>query len=467
MTVSPHRHRVHPLWWALLMVALIAVFLFVTIGSFAGIFRPYVPVILVSDRAGLVMEANSKVSLRGVEIGRVSQISNGTKGSSLKLEIDRDRIRYIPSNVEAQIKATTVFGTKFVELTDPPNPSPEHLAAGAVLHSSNVSTEVNTVFQDVVDLLDAIDPLKLNSVLTALADGVRGQGERMGQAATDLKEVLEAVNPRSDIIRNDLRSLRNFSDTFDAGAQNIVSILDSASTTSITVAKHSTAVDALLLNAIGFSQVGTNLLTTSGNDFVATVNALEPTTNMLLKYSPEYACTLQGATWYLEHGGYDAWGGRDRQSLQFDFGLSWGADPYVFPENLPIVAAKGGPDGRPGCGSLPDITKNFPVRQLVTNTGWGTGMDIRPNPGIGHPCWADFFPVTRAVPEAPSIRQCLPGPAPGPDTGPGSPPYGAAWYGPDGAPLWPGVVQAPAPGPAMPAPEHSAPNGDQAGEGTP
>lgn len=69
---------------------------------------------------------------------------------------------------------------------------------------------------------------------------------------------------------------------------------------------------------------------------------------------------------------------------------------------------------------MPDATHNFPVRQLVTNTGWGTGLDIRPNPGIGHPCWANYFPVTRAVPEPPSIRQCIPGPAIGPNPAAGS-----------------------------------------------
>ncbi|MCY0610354.1 hypothetical protein OVV29_33010, partial [Klebsiella pneumoniae] len=87
-----------------------------------------------------------------------------------------------------------------------------------------------------------------------------------------------------------------------------------------------------------------------------------------------------------------------------------------------VVAAKGGPGGRPGCGPLPDATHNFPVRQLVTNTGWGTGLDIRPNPGIGHPCWANYFPVTPAVPEPPSIRQCIPGPAIGPNPAAGEQP---------------------------------------------
>ena len=55
--------------------------------------------------------------------------------------------------MEAQISATTAFGTKFVELVYPPNPSAKRLTAGAVLHSKNVSTEINTVFENVVELL--------------------------------------------------------------------------------------------------------------------------------------------------------------------------------------------------------------------------------------------------------------------------------------------------------------------------
>ncbi len=170
-----------------------------------------------------------------------------------------------------------------------------------------------------------------------------------------------------------------------------------------------------------------------------------------MKYSPEYTCWLQGATWFLNNDGYSVWGGADGRSIHLDVALLGGNDPYQYPDNLPIVAAKGGPGGKPGCGSLPDATKNFPVRELVTNTGWGTGVDIRPNPGIGHPCWVDFFPVTRAVPEPPSIRQCIPGPAVGPVPYPGAPPYGAPLYGPGGVPLWPGVPPAaPGPGPAQP-----------------
>lgn len=305
------------------------------------------------------------------------------------------------------------------------------MAAGAVLHSSNVTAEVNTVLKSVADLLEMVDPAKLNAVLTAVADGLRGQGEQIGDAVTDLHQVLLALNERSETVRADWQAMKNFGDTYDAAAPDILTILDAVSTTSETIVNHSDSLDSLLLNTVGLSSAGTSLLAASKDSLVETVNTLEPTTNLLLKYNPVYTCTLQGATWVLDNSMSSVWGA-DGRSLILDVALLLGNDPYKYPENLPVVAAKGGPGGQPGCGSLPGPTKNFPVRQLITDTGWGTGVDIRPNPGIGQPCWADYLPVTRAVPEPPSIRQCIPGPAVGPEPYPGAPPYGAPLYGPGG-----------------------------------
>lgn len=413
--------RLHNAWWTAILLVTIAAFLLVTTGIYNGTFRSYVPVTLTSERSGLVMETGAKVKLRGVEVGRVRAVGGADAGATLELDIYPDQIQFIPANVQAQIQATTAFGAKFVDLVYPADPSPERLAAGAVLRSINVSAEVNTIFENLSEFLKMVDPAKLNAVLSAVAEGVRGRGEQMGQATTDLNVVLTALNERDQAIRQDWRSFKSFNDTYAEVASDIVTILDGASTTSTTVVDHATELDSLLLNTIGMSRAGSELLGSSKDSLVGLVEALQPTTSLLRKYSPVYTCFLQGATWFLDNGGYDAWGGGNGRSIQLDVGLLFGNDAYKYPENLPVIAAKGGPGGRPGCGSLPDATKNFPVRQLITNTGWGTGLDIRPNPGIGHPCWANYLPVTRANPEPPSIRQCLPGPAPGPAPTPSAP----------------------------------------------
>lgn len=452
MESSRSEGRLHPGWWTLILLAVIAGLVFVTSALFSGTFTSRIPVTLTSDRSGLVMDPGAKVKMRGVQVGTVSAITGGNEPVSLKLDIDPDQVKYIPANVGARIEATTAFGAKYVDLLYPPDPSAKRLSAGAVIQSQNVTTEVNTVFQNLVDVLRQIDPAKLNAVLSAFAEGVRGQGPVIGEATTDANQVLTALNARAGNFRTDWRSLKGFSDTYAAAAHNILAALDAAATTSTTITDNAPALDALLTGVIGFSRSGINLIGPNMDNLTHAINVLEPTTRLLMKYNPELTCLLEGGKNVLDDGFLDVTGGANGNSVILDVALLLGKDAYNYPDNLPIVGAKGGPGGKPGCGSLPDVAKNFPVRYLVTNTGWGTGLDERPNPGIGFPGYADYFPATRAVPEPPSIRYPG-GPAPGPIPYPGAPPYGAPMYAPDGTPLYPGEPPAPPPGaPREPGP---------------
>ncbi|HTM85971.1 MAG TPA: MCE family protein [Mycobacterium sp.] len=450
----------HPAWWTLIMIAVLVAVCLVTAGLFAGTFRSYVPVTLTSERTGLVMDSGGKVKMRGVEVGRVSGVESG-RPTSLRLQIYPDQIEHIPANVGAQIRATTVFGAKYIDLIYPANPSARPLTAGSVIASQNVSTEVNTVFENLVDVLDRIDPAKLNGVLSALGEGLRGMGTAMGEAVTDANQVLLELNPRADAVRADWRSLRGFSATYGAAAQDILTVLDAASTTATTVTAQADDLDTLLTSVIGFARSGIDLIGPHRGNLVDAINALEPTTRLLMTYNPSLTCMLVGAKWFLDNGGYAAAGGSNGKSTILDSAVLLGDDAYRYPDNLPINGAKGGPDGKPGCGSLPIVDNNWPQRQLITNTGWGTGLDTRPNPGIGFPGYSNYFPVTRAQPEPPSVRDLGGGPAPGPAAPPGSPPQhipGTPPQNPDIAPV-PGAepFRPPVPAQMQPTPLPPAP----------
>ncbi|WP_167097719.1 MCE family protein [Mycobacterium sp. DL592] len=440
MANSSRREKIDPIWWAPVLILVIAAITTLTALLFSGSLRKTVPLTVVSDRAGLVMEDGAKVKLRGVQIGEVTSIgaehAGGQNLSTLKLKIDPGPFQYLPGNVEAEIKSSTAFGAKYVDLIVPSDGASGHLAPGAVLRSRNVTVEVNTVFENLQSVVRSIDPAKLNSVFTAVADAVRGKGERIGQAITGANTVLLAVNPRMPTVQRDWQLFGQTAQAYSDAAQNILAVLDNFTTTSATITANAGAVDNLLLSAVGFSQSGINTIGANQPNLVRAMNILDPTTALFLKYSPTYTCLFQGAQWFLEHGGRDALGGNGK-SVIMDAALLAGDDPYRYPDNLPIVNAKGGPGGKPSCGSLPDASKNFPVKYLVTDTGFGTGLDVRPNPGIGFPGFANYFPATKGVPEEPRIRYPG-GPAPGPPPPyPGGPAYGAPEFAPDGTPLYP------------------------------
>jgi len=427
---SPRRSGIDPIWYAPVLLVVVVALSVVTALLFSGTLKKSVPVTLISDRSGLVMENGAKVKLRGVEIGQVADIgtendASGGDLATLGLKIDPDPFQMLPSNVEAEIKSSTAFGAKYVDLIVPSDgASAEPLKPGAVVHSRNVTVEVNTVFENLMSVVQAVDPAKLNSVLSAIAEALRGRGETIGRAITGANSVLSAVNPRMGTVRQDWQLFGQTTAAYADAAQDIVSVLDSFSTTSSTLTAHAQALDQLLLSAVGFSQAGINTIGGNQPALVRAMNILDPTTALLMKYSPTFTCLFQGAEWFLEHGGRDALGGNGK-SVIMDAGLLFGDDSYRYPQNLPKTNATGGPGGKPSCGSLPDVSKNFPVKYLVTDTGFGTGLDVRPNPGIGFPGIANYFPVTKAIPEPPRIRYPggpapgpLPGPPPGPPPGP-------------------------------------------------
>jgi phospholipid/cholesterol/gamma-HCH transport system substrate-binding protein len=393
--------KIDPIWWAPTLFILIGSLIAVTAASFSGKFEDSVPLTLVADRAGLVMETGAKVKLRGVQVGRVASIGTDVRAAQLQLKMQPDAFKYLPSNVEAEIKATTAFGSKYVDLIVPDHPSPAGLRPGSVLRSRNVTVEVNTVFENLQSLVHAVDPAKLNSILSAFAESLRGRGLRIGQAITEANNVLLTVNPRMDTIHRDWRLFGKTAAIYSDAAQDILSILDSAATTSATLTDDQRSLDSLLLSAVGLSQAGINVVGRNESNIVRSINVLDPTTALFNKYSPTFTCLFQGAQWYVDHGGRDALGGNG-YSVILDASLLFGDDPYRYPKHLPRVNATGGPGGKPSCGSLPDPSANFPVRALVTDTGWGAGPnEIRTNVGVGNPWWSNYFPTTKNPPEAP------------------------------------------------------------------
>ena len=114
----------------LVIAAVVGAFIYL---QFRGDLTDKTKLTLLSPRAGLVVEPGSKVTYNGVEIGRVAHITmvdeRGTAMAKLTLDVNPRYIQYIPANVEADIRATTVFGNKYISFSSPKNPSPQRISS--------------------------------------------------------------------------------------------------------------------------------------------------------------------------------------------------------------------------------------------------------------------------------------------------------------------------------------------------
>ena len=147
----------------LVVAAVVAAFIYL---QFRGDLTDKTQLTLLSPRAGLVVERGSKVTFNGVEIGRVARIEfvddRGTPKAKLTLDVKPRYISYIPANVVAEIRATTVFGNKYISFSSPENPSAQRISAHDEIDASAVTTEFNALFETVTSIAEQVDPIKVN-----------------------------------------------------------------------------------------------------------------------------------------------------------------------------------------------------------------------------------------------------------------------------------------------------------------
>ncbi|MFN8032638.1 MAG: MCE family protein [Mycobacterium sp.] len=333
-----------------------------------GHFTPKTKLTMVSDRAGLVMDPGSKVTFNGVEIGRVTGVDAFNEGNTtrakLSLEVNPKYIKLVPANAIAEVKATTVFGNKYVAFTSPPDPSKERMSAGQVIDVTHVTTEFNTLFETLTSISEKVDPVKLNLTLSAAAEALNGLGTKFGQAVLNGNAVLDDINPQMPQIRSNIKQLANLADIYTKASPDFWNFLDNAVTTAGTLNRQQRDLDAALLAATGFGNTGADVFEAGAPYFIAGQRDLVPTSRLLDTYSPELFCMIRN---YATSKAKDSAGGNG-YSIDFHIGLVGAPNPYVYPDNLPRVNARGGPGGAPGCWQ--EITPNFwPTPFLVADYG--------------------------------------------------------------------------------------------------
>ncbi|WP_169816083.1 MCE family protein [Nocardia miyunensis] len=352
------------------------------VASFRGDFVATVPATVVSPRSGLIMEVGSKVKLHGVEIGHVDRVGTTGQNATISLALDPSELHKIPSNVVAEIKPTTIFGAKYIELVTPDGPASTSLAAGARIHTRGVTTEINTVFQEIVAVMNRIEPDKLDTTLTAVSEGLHGRGNDLGQTVDQLDDTLTQLNPQLPQLQRDLRGTAAVTRTLGDAGTDLMSILRSTTVTSDSIVEKKDDVAALLVSAIGLGANGNTFLGDNRHGMVDSMRLLTPTTALLAKYSPQFPCMFHlGATdAAIEPSVVDETG----YSASLDVGLLAGDNPYSYPENLPVVAAKGGPRTEPGCYA-PTTWNNYPAPYLRMNTGAPQNGPDSDHPKLGDP----------------------------------------------------------------------------------
>lgn len=358
--------------------------------SYVSVFSSTDKVTVTSPRAGLVMEQDAKVKYRGIQVGKVKSIKYQGDQAKLLLSIDSSAMHQIPSNAAVHIAGNTIFGAKSVEFIPPPVPSGATLLNGANVQASDVQLEVNTLFQKLTNLLDKIDPVQLNGSVSALAEGLRGNGDNLGGLLSGLNSYLGKFNPKLPQLQSGFAKTAIVGNIYGDAAPDLATTFDNIPTISKTLVDQRENLSKALLATTGLANNGYDTFAPAADDFIAGVQRFRATSSLLAEYSPEFGCLFKGIQKALERFGPSLGGTKPALYVQSSF--IPGAPAYTYPESLPVANATGGPN----CRGLPDI----PSKQY--GGSWFRSPFL-----VTDSAYIPFQPNTEVQFDAPSTAQFL------------------------------------------------------------
>ncbi len=177
-----------------LLIGVLGTGIYVGVRSAYGAYDDYYYVTGSFERAGQQVQLGTDVRVRGVNIGKVSDIALVDRRAQLTLQIEAEH--KIASDAEAVISLKTFLGSKYIDLQFDPSSTAAPLEDGDELAMTHVGPELEDALDDGTKVLDAIDAEDLATVVSELAKASRGHGDDISrglQANADLSSIFAAT----------------------------------------------------------------------------------------------------------------------------------------------------------------------------------------------------------------------------------------------------------------------------------
>src|SRR6266540_2602397 len=237
------RRRLLGVGFLVIVAGLIAL----SISMYNKAFTPVVKVKLQTDKVGNQLAVLGDVKVRGLLVGEIRKITPRADGAELELALDPSKVDLIPRNVTAQFIPKTLFGDRYVALQIPRDPTPQHLQTGDVIQQdrSTRAVELEAALEHLLPVLQAVQPEKLSSTLTAISTALDGRGKQFGDTIAELGKLIGEVNPHLPQLQHDVRALADLSNNYTEALPDLVTALNDLTTTSKTLVEQRANLDEL------------------------------------------------------------------------------------------------------------------------------------------------------------------------------------------------------------------------------
>ncbi|MGW5647850.1 MCE family protein [Saccharopolyspora sp. NPDC003752] len=250
----------------------------------AGAFRSDPEVTTVLPAAAGLIRPETPVQYRGVRVGRLAGVEPGSGGSRLTLRLDPDELAAIPGDVRVRLMPRTVFGDQYLDLVAPESPGGTALAAGAEVPAddSRPTTQLYHAYTRLYELVDSLQPARLQVALSALAEALRGRGAQLGGVLDDAAQL--TAGPAFDDLGEDVHALSVLGADIAAATPDAVRALDDAVALSGTIVQRKQAIGDLLGAGLAFTDRSQRFVDENAQRIIHIVRATDPIAEVVGRY---------------------------------------------------------------------------------------------------------------------------------------------------------------------------------------
>ncbi|RFU43209.1 MCE family protein [Actinomadura logoneensis] len=272
-----------------------ALLIWLSIAIYDKKFTKVTMVTLHTSTAGHEMHENADVKVRGVVVGEVRTISTEGNGAVLKLALQPDKAKFVPSDVQAQLLPTTVFGARFVSLVPPPGSTASPVHDGSQInedHSQN-AVELSQVLNNTMALLNTLQPAKLSATLNAMSTALEGRGDQMGRNLVQLDRYLRKLNPDLPALSENFRRLAQFSQNWADASPDLLDALTDFTTTGRTFVEQRQNLSELFVTTGQVADELSRFFAMNGGNIIQLSAASRGTLDVMRRYAPAAPCTFR------------------------------------------------------------------------------------------------------------------------------------------------------------------------------
>lgn len=280
--------------------AVVAALLGVAVAAYDRTFVSSTDVTLHAGTVGNALQTGSDVKLHGVPVGRVSSVEPRSGGAAVTLALDPDTASTLPRDTTARLLPKTLFGERYVSLITSTGPA-TGLERGDIIDqdSSDEAVELDEVFDELLPLLQSIQPEKLSASLGELATTLRGRGENIGDTLVEVDQYLTKLNPQVPQITEDFDRLSRVAGIYEDAAPELLDALATFTTTSRTLVDQRSQLSDVYAQVITSADTTRGFVSNNQNTIEVLSDESRDALEAVAPYASEFPCLFAAARAYI------------------------------------------------------------------------------------------------------------------------------------------------------------------------